>query len=113
EWCSWVSSGSCADPGASPVADCARMIWNDAGCGGAGGPELWRHDHTHGTLTSHVGDHEGTMTLSDHPYTTTPLARSSIAEIYRYAVSLARAKHVSSRHLVRGPNQLEVKLSWG
>lgn len=89
------------------------MIWNDAGFGGAEGPELWRHDHTHGTLTSHVGDHEGTMTLSDHPYTTTPLARSSIAEIYRYAVSLARAKHVSARHLVRGPNQLEVKLSWG
>jgi len=76
------------------------------------GSELWRHDHTHGTLTYREdGPHGGLFTLSDHPYIETPLSRASIAEIYRYAAALTRVKEVKENHSLEG-NALTVRITW-
>lgn len=75
--------------------------------------ELWRHDHTHGLLeVSVVTDHHFELTLSDHPYLETPLGRSSIAEIYRYALSLARARRVDAKHWLNSSRVLTVRIDW-
>lgn len=75
--------------------------------------QLWRHDHSHGTLVATVvGEKQIYLRLSDHPYVETPLARSSIAEIYRYAMSLARAKRVLSKHWLEDPRTLTVQIRW-
>lgn len=75
--------------------------------------ELWRQDHTHGSLEVRiVTDHHFELTLSDHPYLETPLGRSSIAEIYRYALSLARARSVHAKHWLNSPRTLTVRIDW-
>lgn len=75
--------------------------------------ELWRHDHTHGVLTPRaVSEHAFEMRLTDHPYVETPLARGSIAEIYRYAMSLARAKDVRAKHRLEDDRTLVVSIEW-
>ena len=75
--------------------------------------ELWRHDHTHGVLTTRaIDDHAFELRLVDHPYVETPLARGSIAEIYRYAMSLARAKNVRSKHRLEDERTLLVQIEW-
>ena len=74
--------------------------------------ELWRHDHTHGTLSFELtGRTSVTFTLRDHPYLGTPLARASIAEILRYVVALCRARGVMSTHSLEG-NALLVRITW-
>jgi hypothetical protein len=75
--------------------------------------ELWRHDHSHGELAFEMlGDRSLRARLSDHPYVETPLARSSIAEIYRYAMSLTRAKAVTERHFLADERTLTVHMEW-
>jgi hypothetical protein len=75
--------------------------------------ELWRHDHTHGELTPRViSEHVFEMRLTDHPYVETPLARTSIAEIYRYAMSLARASNVQAKHTLLDERTLSVMIEW-
>lgn len=75
--------------------------------------ELWRHDHTHGELSWRpLTDRSIELTLTDHPYVETPLGRSSIAEIYRYAVSLTRVKHVTEKHWLGASGTLVVTLHW-
>ena len=75
--------------------------------------ELWRHDPTHGELRWRVSSERSVeLTLCDHPYVETPLARSSIAEILRYAVSLTRAKHVTERHWLGEPGSLVTTIAW-
>ncbi len=77
----------------------------------AGG--LWRHDHTHGELTTKViSDRAFELRLTDHPYVETPLARASIAEIYRYAMSLARARDVRAKHALMDSRTLSVTIEW-
>lgn len=64
---------------------------------------LWRHDHTHGTLTaSRLGDLGFLFVLENHPYTTTPLSRLAISEIYRYATELTRTRNVTAWHVLKG-----------
>lgn len=76
-------------------------------------PELWRHDHTHGELTTRpLSERSSEFRLTDHPYLETPLARSSIAEIYRYALSLARANDVQARHRLEDERTLVVHIEW-
>jgi len=75
--------------------------------------ELWRHDHTTGALTGEVSGRTASFALHDHLYTTTPLARLSIAEIYRYAISLVRGTHnVVETHALSDAGALDVQLSW-
>lgn len=76
-------------------------------------PDLWRHDHSHGVLTFEtLGPHSVQARLSDHAYVESPLARSSIAEIYRYAMSLTRAKAVTARHFLADERTLSVHIEW-
>jgi len=75
--------------------------------------ELWRHDHTHGELTYQLtGPCSAAVVLSDHPYVKTALARSSIAEVYRYALSLSSANDARSQHHLQGEARLIVRLTW-
>ncbi len=76
--------------------------------------ELWRHDHTHGELGYTIsGERSLQIRLKEHPYVETPLARSSIAEIYRYAISLTRVRGVTSRHFLEDDRTLVVHIDWG
>lgn len=74
--------------------------------------ELWRHDHTHGTLTvERTGVREMTLTLRDHVYMSTALSRLSVVEIYRYASALTRCKEASATHALAG-DRLLVRIQW-
>jgi hypothetical protein len=77
-------------------------------------PELWRHDHTTGTLAGTFGaPNDVSLTLREHPYTVAPLARLATAEVYRYALSLVRGTHdVTERHGVEEEGTLVVRLAW-
>jgi hypothetical protein len=73
---------------------------------------LWRHDHTHGTLTAEqTGGREMLLTLRDHVYMTTELSRRSVVEIYRYASTLTRCKEASASHTMQGARLL-VHIKW-
>lgn len=75
--------------------------------------QLWRHDHSHGELTCHTtGERSLQLQLRDHVYVDTPLARSSIAEIYRYVGSLSRRKNVTSKHFLKDERILAVNIEW-
>jgi hypothetical protein len=75
--------------------------------------ELWRHDHDTGTLTTSTEGSVTTFILRDHVYTTTPLARLAIAEIYRYAMSLARGVHAPTQsHTLERDGSLRVRITW-
>lgn len=75
-------------------------------------PDLWRHDHTHGELTIEHSVGTAKVRLQDHPYTTTPLARIAIAEIYRYCLSLGRARDVTETHYTDDQGALVLTLKW-
>jgi hypothetical protein len=74
--------------------------------------KLWKDDHTHGLLEGHFEGKRGVYVLRDHPYTETPQARATIAEIFRYTIELSRAKNVTETHARRIDGALEVKLRW-
>ncbi len=76
--------------------------------------QLWRHDQTHGTLTVTTADASlgrSRVVLKDHPFTTTPVARLAIAEVFREVLSLSRAKNVVESHATAG-EVLAIDLSW-
>ena len=74
--------------------------------------ELWRHDHTHGVLTTSGESSTYVFTLRDHPYTTTLLGRLAVTEVYRYATSLTRVKSAVARHALVGDElRVTVKFS--
>ena len=75
-------------------------------------PDLWQHDHDTGVLTSAVEDNVSTFVLRNHLYTTTPLSRLAIAEIYRYALSLARGVQVATQnHGLEQDGSLRVRVT--
>ena len=77
--------------------------------------ELWRHDHTHGSLVVDRfdrADRAAGATLTDHVYVETPLSRLAIAEVFRYAVSLAARGRVEQTHFM-SEGSLRVRLTWG
>jgi hypothetical protein len=75
--------------------------------------ELWRHDHNTGELRYVSGDqHSAVVCLSDHVYLATPLARSSVVEILRYAGSLGQNRDVRASYTLESPSLLQVVLSW-
>jgi hypothetical protein len=75
-------------------------------------PTLWRYDHTHGELSVECGAGVGRMRLAHHPYTENPLSCLAIAEVYRYCVSLSRAKAVTGTHYREPSGALVVHLRW-
>jgi len=74
-------------------------------------PALWRYDHSHGVLDVTLGERGATLRLYDHVYSSTPLSRLAVAEVYRYAVSLSRIRHVDEQHFEEG-TALRVDLTW-
>jgi hypothetical protein len=75
-------------------------------------PSMWSQDHTHGTLECAVEGTSAIVTLRDHPYTETPQARATIAEVFRYTISLANARGVTESHALEQPGVLRVKIRW-
>jgi hypothetical protein len=76
-------------------------------------PDLWRHDHDTGTLTVSTVNGGGIFVLRDHVYLQTPLSRLALAEIYRYALSLARGVHTPTQsHGLDRDGSLRVRVTW-
>jgi hypothetical protein len=76
--------------------------------------ELWRHDHDTGTLTTSTEGCVTTVVLRDHVYTTTPLSRLAIAEIYRYAISLTRGtREPTETHVLDPDGSVRTRITWG
>lgn len=75
--------------------------------------ELWRHDHTHGTLALENDLPRGLarLTLRDHPFTADPVSRLAIAEVFRHILSRSRANAVRETHAVHD-GVLVVTLHW-
>lgn len=78
--------------------------------------ELWRHDHTHGLLSVDSAERSqghARVTLTDHLFTTTPLARMAFAEVTRHVLSLSRARNVRESHDPSGDGDaLVITLTW-
>jgi hypothetical protein len=74
--------------------------------------DLWKADHTAGTLDGLVHGKCGTLMLRDHPYTETPQARTAIAEMMRYSVELTRARSPTATHALVGPRAMQIKVRW-
>jgi hypothetical protein len=73
---------------------------------------LWREEFSTGRLEASLIERRSIrLTLHDHPYVDIPLMRLVIAEVFRYIVSLTKAKRVSAAHTVRG-SALVVDLHW-
>jgi hypothetical protein len=76
--------------------------------------DLWRHEHTHGTLsieTSDAARGQARLSLRDHPFVAEPLSRIAISEGIRTVLSLSRARNVRESHAVLGEN-LFITLHW-
>ena len=74
--------------------------------------DLWKSDHTHGSMHGHCDGHRGTVTLADSPYVETPQGRAGIAEMLRYIMELAGARGALERHALLPTGVLEVRLRW-
>jgi len=73
---------------------------------------LWSEEYSTGRLqATAIEERSVQLTLMDHPYIETPLMRYVISEVFRYVVSLTRAKVVTARHGVRDA-ALVVVLRW-
>jgi len=85
-------------------------------------PEMWRYQHTHGTLVvaPKLAEPRGgasrqvgaTLTLRDHPFARHPLARRATAEVYRYIAAMTGRTSCRETHGAEGPDVLVVRLSW-
>ena len=75
-------------------------------------PRYWRQDHTHGVLESRVEPGLGVVELRDHPYVESVQMRTGIAEIFRYTVSLMRARNVTETHALAPDGSLVMRIRW-
>ncbi len=80
-------------------------------------PQFWRQDHVGGEMEAQL-DASGkgcVIRLRDSPFTETPPTRAGMAENYRYAFSLTRAKDVTESNALErqhGKNVLVIRLKW-
>jgi hypothetical protein len=76
-------------------------------------PAIWREDHTHGDVATEVlGRNEGIWKLANHPFTSTPQLRASMAEVVRYCISLTNATGVTAMHTLEHGCILVVRVRW-
>lgn len=75
-------------------------------------PEMWRYQHTHGTLSSVVRGDTATLTLRDHPYVKDSIMRKACAEAWRHIVVLSGRKDARSTFGVEGPDTMVVRIGW-
>ncbi|HEX3597309.1 MAG TPA: hypothetical protein VHU80_19515 [Polyangiaceae bacterium] len=73
---------------------------------------LWDDEYSTGYLEAGaIESRSVTLTLHEHPYVQHQLMRMVIAEVYRYVLSLTKAKGVTAVHTVRDAT-LVVVLRW-
>jgi hypothetical protein len=73
---------------------------------------LWSDEYSTGRLEGTLLEEKSVhLMLSEHAYIDTALMRSVIAEVFRYVVSLTKAKNVTAVHAVRD-SSLVVVLRW-
>lgn len=77
-------------------------------------PEMWKHEHTHGSLevVLHPQKTSTTVTVRDHPFAKSALLRRAEAENYRHILALSGLKDVRESHRADGPDAFVVQLSW-
>lgn len=75
-------------------------------------PELWRHDHTHGSISVRHDETSATIHVEHDVLTSTPLSCATAAEMFRTVIALTRAKHVTETHELERPGRLRVELKW-
>jgi hypothetical protein len=73
---------------------------------------LWAQEHTTGALHAEMdGTRSAVVVLTDHAYTTTPIARLATAETLRYVIELTGMREVKETHRA-APGELRVRVSW-
>lgn len=75
-------------------------------------PDLWRHDHTHGKLVIDITGTRALVRIVNHLHATNDVANMTASEIFRYVLSLTRAKNVTSSYQRVAERDLEVLLEW-
>lgn len=75
-------------------------------------PTYWRQDHTHGVVSARIEPGLGVVELRDHPYVESVQMRTAIAEIFRYTVSLMRARNVTETHALASDGSLVMRIRW-
>lgn len=75
-------------------------------------PSYWRQDHTHGVVTTRLEPGLGIVELRDHPYIASVHMRTGMAEIFRYTVSLMRARNVTESHALAPDGSLVMRIRW-
>jgi hypothetical protein len=75
-------------------------------------PELWRHDHTHGELMVEIEDKKAVAIVSHDVLTSTPISRTTAAEMFRSIIALTRARNVRQEHVLDADGRLKVTLRW-
>jgi hypothetical protein len=75
---------------------------------------MWKEEHTAGELEGAVeaGGKSALFRLVGSPFTETPHTRAGIAESYRYAYALTRAKNVTETHALEKPGVLTFRIRW-
>jgi hypothetical protein len=74
--------------------------------------QLWGDEYSTGYLeASALETRTVTLTLHEHPYVQHALMRTVIAEVYRYVLSLTKARDVTAVHAMRNAT-LVVVLRW-
>jgi hypothetical protein len=61
---------------------------------------LWRHQHSHGTLTAEFAAGGAIVTLRDHPYIGRPVSGLITAEMVRYIAQRSRLGRARETHAV-------------
>jgi hypothetical protein len=79
-------------------------------------PDLWKKQHTHGTLTAsprseHAGRRTVVLSLRDSPMVENQVSRRAMAEIWRYIATFARVKEVRETHGLEG-SALVARVTW-
>jgi hypothetical protein len=75
-------------------------------------PDLWRRDHTHGTVTTELITGGAITRLSGGPYVKTEFSRLVIAETFRHIFRMTRVKMVREKHALEPPDTLVIHWAW-
>ena len=75
-------------------------------------PDMWRHDHTHGTLDVELRESDGTVRVQGYPYARDGIMGRGQTEALRYILSHARVHEVRATHAIDEQGTFVATLSW-
>ena len=75
-------------------------------------PELWKHDHSHGSLKLEHEEGMAIITIEHPVLVSTRLGALTAAEMFRYIVTLTRVQSVTEQHVQRRANVLDITIHW-